>query len=211
MIPENLGELLSISAQKCYRKNPKTPVQRRGKCERADYMKIKTINVIALILVFTNISCNTASRDIRYDSAMKEIELGNMDFAFMELRGYLRENPGSIHAPQIKFAACEYYFLASDYRDAISELTQYITGYPFEKNTIFAQAILYKILLEHKGDTAVLEKLKELFFSKSVFLIFSESKTKQYKSILNNNYRIMDYVDKIEIFKNDELFLKITP
>lgn len=174
-------------------------------------MKTNMIKFALLILVFVNLSCNTTTGDIRYHDAIKEIKSGNIDFAFMKLNNYLRDNPDSIHAREIRFAKGEYYFQIKDYRDAVNELGNYIVDYPKEKNTIFAQAMLYKILLEYKSEPALQEKLKKLFFSNSVFLIFSDSKTKYYKSILNNSYKILDYVDKIEVFKNNELLFQITP
>ncbi len=106
---------------------------------------------------------------------------------------------------------CEYYVQIKDYRDAINELTKYIIDYPESKNSVIARIILYKTILDYNVEPSLLEKLKEQFFSKSLFLVFSDSKIKYYNSILNNTYKIVDYVDRIEIFKNDELFLKITP
>ena len=91
------------------------------------------------------------------------------------------------------------------------KLSEYIKDYPDDKTAIFAQALLYKIILEGNQQPQLIEKMKENFFSKSLFLIFSKSKIKSYNSILNNTYEIADYVDKIEIFKNNGLFLKITP
>lgn len=166
---------------------------------------------IVIILIFINLSCVTLDSDIRYYEAIEEVKSGNIDFAFLKLNNYLRENPNSIYDQEIRFAISEYYFQIKDYRDAIKQLTKYIIDYPEEKNTVFAKALLYKTLLEYKEDPLLAERLKETFFSKFIFLIFSDSKIKYYKSILNNTYKIVEYVDKIEVFKNDRLFLKITP
>lgn len=174
-------------------------------------MKINTLKFAVAILIFINLSCITSTQDSQYYDALKEAKSGNADFAFMKLNNYLRENPDSIHTQEIRFAIGEYYFQIKDYRDAIYKLTDYIKDYPKDESIIFAQAILYKILLEYKKEPQLIQNLKENFFSKSLFLIFSESKAKYYKSILNNTYKIVDYVDKIEIFKNNGLFLKITP
>lgn len=169
------------------------------------------MHILIFILIFINLSCISLSKDRQYYDAMEDVKSGSLDFAFMKLNNHLREHPNSTYAPKIKFAISEYYFQTKDYRDAIDELTRYILDYPNEKNTIFAQAILYKALLDYKNESSLAEKLKEAFFSKSIFLIFSDSKTKSYKSILNNNYKIVDYIDKIEVFKNDELLFEIAP
>jgi len=136
---------------------------------------------------------------------------GNIDFVFVKLDSYLKEFPDSIHVPQARFAVCEYYFQIKDYRSAIYKLRDYIIDFPEEKATIFAQLFLYKILSEYRKEPALTEKIKESLFSKSVFLVFSDAKVKYYKSLLNNIYRILNYVDKIEVFKNNDLFLRITP
>lgn len=174
-------------------------------------MEIKTIKLILFVLALFNLSCGTLKNDLTYTSAVQEAKSGNVGFAFMQLRDYLRQYPDSPHTCEIKFAIGEYYFQIKDYREAIGELSKYIMDYPHEKNTIFAKALLYKAILEYKNEPPTLEKLKELFFSKSIFLIFTDAKTRSYHSVLNNNYKILDYVDRIEVFKNSELFFEITP
>lgn len=173
-------------------------------------MRINILKFIILILILFNLSCATTAGNLYYD-ALEDIKMGNIDFAFMKLNNYLREFPNSIHASKIRFAISEYYFQTKNYRNAIDELNKYIVDYPDEKISVFARAILYKILLEYKGESPLTEKLKETFFSKPMFLTFSDSKTKSYKSILNNNYKIIDYVNKIEVTKNSELLFEITP
>lgn len=167
--------------------------------------------LLIVVLIFTNLSCATLSRESEYYGILKEIKTSEPDYAFMKLKNYLKGMPDSVHAQEIRFALCEYYFQTENYRDAINELSAYLIDYPDDKSTIFVQAILYKALLKYKEDSRLLEKLKERFFAKSLFLVFSESKIKHYKSILNNTYKISEYVDKIEFFKNNDPFLKITP
>lgn len=174
-------------------------------------MKIKTLSFLFAILVFVNLSCIRPIRDIQYFDALKEARSGNIDFAFMKLNNYLSERPDSNHAQAIKFAVAEYSFQIRNYRDAIYKLVGYIEEYPEDDSVLFARAILYKALLEYKQEPLLIEKVKRNLFLTPLFLIFSESKAKNYESILNNTYKIIDYFDKIEIFKNDDLFLKITP
>lgn len=162
-----------------------------------------------ILLILLNLSCSSIGVNPHYQNAVREARLGNADFAFMELRSYLQESPESDRAQNARFAMAEYYFQNKDYRQAILELTDYVMRYPEGKNTVFAQALLYKIFLEYQSEPELLGKLKELFFSKSIVLIFSEAKTKRYKSILGNRYSIMEYVDKIDVFQNDTLLFEI--
>lgn len=142
---------------------------------------------------------------------LKDARQENIDFSFMKLRSYLRENPKTQHAEEIRLGLAEYYFRIRDYNDAINELTRYISDYHSGKNVIFAYILLYKIILEYKDEPQLLEKLKEKFFSKSLFLIFSDSKTRHYKSVLNNTYKIVEHIDRTEVFFNNELFFKAVP
>ena len=174
------------------------------------YPRGSVLKFIILILIFTSLSCATTQSSL-YSEALRDIKSGSIDFAFMKLNNYLQEYPNSTRTPKIKFGIIEYYFQTKNYRNAIRELTKYIIDYPDEKSSVFAQAILYKILLEYKKDSPLIEKLKEAFFSKPIFLVFSDSKTKSYKSIFNNNYKIVDYVNEIEVYKNNELLIEITP
>lgn len=175
-------------------------------------MKINIITLSAVILImFCNISCITATRDSLYNDALGDIKSGNIDFAYIKLSSYLKDNPNSVKDKKIRFAIAEYLFQTQNYRDALYKLAEYINDYPEDTSAIFAQVLLYKVLLEYKQEPEKIKNIKERFFSKSLLLIFSESKTKYYKSLLNNTYKIIDYIDKIEIFKNNEPFLIVTP
>lgn len=144
-----------------------------------------------------------------YRQIIKDTETENIDFSFMKLRQYLNKNPDSPYIKDIRFAIAEYYFQIKDYRDAVNELTRYTSDYRDDKNTIFAYILLYKIMLEYKTEPQLLEKIKEKFFSKSLLLIFADSKIAQYKSVLNNAYKIVEHIDSIEVFRNNELFLMV--
>lgn len=175
-------------------------------------MKTKIVSCSIIALSIINTSCMTITKDNQYYyTAIEEARLGNFDFAFMNLNNYIWEYPDSIHTKDVKFAIAEYYFQTNNFRDAIYKLSEFIHDYHEEDTAIFAQALLYNAILKYKTEPKLTEKIKEAFFSKSIFLIFSELKVKQYKSILNNSYKIVDYIDRIEVFKNNELFLKITP
>lgn len=167
--------------------------------------------ITVLFLAFMNLSCVTPKEGPGYYEALQEAASGNLDFAFLELNSYLRENPDSYHAPDIKFAVAEYHLGVKNYREAIDRLSKYIIDYPEEQNALLAQILLYKALIDFNPQSPLLEKLKERLFSKSIFLFLSDSKTKLYKSLLNNKYKIIEYVDRIEVLKNDEAILRIAP
>ena len=167
--------------------------------------------LIFVVLLFLNLSCAATDRQRQYYNILKDTRRDSVHFTFMKLRNYLQEYPGSVHSREIRFAIGEYYLQVKNHQEAIRSLTAYLNDYREGEETIFAQALLYKAMLEYKEEPLLMEKIKENFFSESLFLTFSESKVKRHRSILNNTYKVVDYIDKIEIFKNNDLFLKITP
>lgn len=166
---------------------------------------------ILTVSLFFNLSCIAGESQRRYCNIVREARRESADFTFMKLRNYLQEYPGSLHSREIRFAISEYYLRVKNHQEAIHSLTGYLNDYQGGEDTIFAQALLYKAMQEYKEEPLLMEKIKENFFAKSLFLTFSASKVKRYKSIFNNTYKVVDYIDSIEIFKNNDLFLKITP
>ena len=73
---------------------------------------------------------------------------------------------------------------------------------------------LLKIIEEIKDPTweekRLFEDIQKDFFSKPLFLLFKEYKETSYKSPLQNKFRIRYYIDNIEVYRNGQLFIKIT-
>lgn len=157
--------------------------------------------IFIFIPVFFCLSCATGP----------QIKNDNLDLTFIRLKNYLGDHPDSPHAQKIRFGLAEYYFQINDYKDAIEELTSYINDYSPDKKAVFAYFLLYKIISENYQNTDILQKIKEKFFSKSLFLMFGEVKTHSYRSIFNNIYKAYEHIDKIEVYRNDDLFLQLTP
>ena len=177
------------------------------------------IKFLEIALALTNSSCayissmsaSVSPETLNYQDALEDAKGGKSDFGLVKFDNYLKEYPNSPHKQGIKFAIIEYYLQINDYQDAILNLKQYIEEYPKDKSTVFAKALAYKAISEYGLNRELIEPIKEGFFSKSLFLIFSESKTKSYTSILGNTYKIVDYIDKIQFLKNNELFLEVSP
>lgn len=173
---------------------------------------MKKILLLALILFcFVFLSCKTLCEDQEYSQISEEFPTDNDHTIFIKLKSFLEEYPNSSHAKEIKFAFCEYYFQTNNHRQAINDMAEYLNNYPGEKNTALILAMLYKELTRETKDTYLVEKIKKRFFAKPLFLIFKNAKITQYKSLLNNTYKIIDSVNKIEIIKNNEPFLTIAP
>ncbi|OGX19191.1 MAG: hypothetical protein A3K83_07075 [Omnitrophica WOR_2 bacterium RBG_13_44_8b] len=166
--------------------------------------------VISLALI--SLSCATFSEDnLSYREALREATSGNRYFAVIKLEKYLQEFPESSHSQEVRFAVCEYLVDDKNYSGAIRKLKGYIQDYSNDKSTVFAKALLYLAISRYKTEPELIEKIRQDFFSKSLLLVFSDSKSNSYTSILNNTYKIVDYLDRVEFFKNDFLFLTVTP
>ncbi|MDD5552777.1 MAG: hypothetical protein PHE18_02775 [Candidatus Omnitrophica bacterium] len=150
-------------------------------------------------------------QEAAYYDALQDVKEGHHDYAYIKLREYVRERPRPDREKKARFSMAEYLLEIKNYRDAIKQLAGYLEDYPDDPSRVFAQALLYKALTDFKQDPELIERIKLNFFSRSLFLIFSESKSIEYESIFKNVYRITEYVDRIEIFKNNELFLDIAP
>ena len=157
----------------------------------------------------------SASAGSQYKEALRLIEQKKYDFAFMEFRSVVKNFPKSSFTQQSIFAMAEYYYDHKMYYDAILNFTGYINNYPSSKANVFAKAYLLKITEEIQDPTweekRMLENVKEDFFSKPLFLLFTEYKETSYRSASRNDFRIRYYIDNVEVYRNGQLFVKIAP
>lgn len=174
--------------------------------------KAKALKALLAVMVSLQlISCACVPKEDLFLEAEAQAKAHKYDFAFILLGDYLKNNPGGRRGADARFALAEYYYLRKNYRPASVELTKYFQDYHDAPSAIFAKAMLYKILQEKEEHIEITDKLKQDFFSRPLFLVFSQSHAASYVSALNNTYKIMDYVDKIEVYLNDEIFLEIRP
>jgi len=150
----------------------------------------------------------------KYDAAVRHIKLKQPDFALMEFRSLLREFPKSPLAQKASFAIAEYYYDNKMYNDAIKSFTGYIKDYPDSKAGIYAKAYLLKIIEDIKNpaweEKRLFEDIQKDFFPKPLFLLFKEYKEVSYGSPLQNKFKIKYYIDNVEVYRNNQLFIKVT-
>jgi outer membrane protein assembly factor BamD (BamD/ComL family) len=183
-------------------------------------MDMRKIYYVLLFLILFGVLLSTqklyANGDAkaRYDEAIRYIEMKQVDFAFMQFRNIIRDFPESPFAQKSIFAIAEYSYDHMMYYDAIKNLREYINDYPDSKTNVFAKAYLLKIIEEIKNPTweekRVFEDITKEFFSKPLFLLFTEYKETSYRSPSLNKFKIRYYIDNIEVYRNDKLFIKIS-
>ncbi|MBL7131380.1 MAG: outer membrane protein assembly factor BamD [Candidatus Omnitrophica bacterium] len=175
--------------------------------------------IVFLLCVFLT-SCATFSDSGKYyRQANSFAKNKDYDVAFLKLRMLLNNNPRSPYAPKAAFTVAEYYFESGDYFDAIIAFRKYINAYPKDKGVIFAELMIYKMATQVNPNKNIpfneryfLDSIRKKMFAKPVFFIFTENKEIfSYRSAFDNIYSAFDYVDKVKVMRNDELFFELSP
>ncbi len=174
--------------------------------------------VLALVAGMAGCASFSETADL-YRAGVAAFEDGQTYFAIMHLRRVIEEAPESPYAPQSMFALGEYYFDNNDYFNAIKLLSSYIHQHPKDKGVVFAKVLIYKMITTFKAESALNEQeealMKEIrkeLFSQPLFLVFYDKKfPRSYRSLFHHAYLVYDYVDRIKVFRDDKLFLELSP
>ncbi len=174
--------------------------------------------VLALMAGLCGCASFSESAD-RYRAGVAAFEDGQTYFAIVHLRSVIEEAPDSPYAPQSMFALGEYYYDNNDYFHSIKMLSSYVRQHPKDKGIVFAKVLIYKMITTFKSEAALNEQeealMKEIrkeLFSQPLFLVFYDKKSpRSYKSLFHHAYLVYDYVDRIKVFRDDKLFLELSP
>lgn len=132
-----------------------------------------------------------------------------MDLAFMSFNALVRDYPESKFFADALFSLGEYYFSVSDYYDANRFFDVFISKYPNSKARPFACAYLIEIA-KMRGEKEYIKKLqKEIITFKQIGLLFSDFKKHAYLSGFSKKYKALYFIDRVEIYIDNELFTKI--
>jgi len=145
-----------------------------------------------------------------YASAMQEAKAGNREFSFIQLNALVRTYPESKYLENSLFVIGEYYFQDKNFADAADTFSQILEKFPDSKSTVFTMVYLLKIAQERgaEGLAANLEKAIATFHKLS--LVFRNSKVFIYRSASRNKYKAEYYIDKVEFYKDGELFAQVS-
>ena len=178
--------------------------------------KIVLLCLISLFAYFSSSCASFSAADRLYGKARQFAKEEQSYFAFMALSELIRDYPDYRFAREAKFAIAEYYFLEGNFNTALNRLVDFLHNYADNEFSIFAKSFLYKIItdvkwIEEEKAAQIAEEIKAEFFSKPAFFVFSEFKETSITSFLRNTYVLKEYVDKIDIFQNDKLFISVSP
>jgi hypothetical protein len=155
----------------------------------------------------------------QYRAGVRAIADGQTYFALTYLRGVALRDPKSPYAAASLFAIGENAYDGEDYFNAIKLLSSYIRQYPKDRGVVFAKLIIYEIITTYKDQAALDEpeqalakEIRKELFSQPIFFVFYDKKSpRSYRSLFKHAYTVYDYVDRIKVFRDDKIFLELTP
>ena len=181
-------------------------------------IKITFFSLLAVFFFCGGCASLSDSGDL-YRKSLQDIRDDRAYFAALNLQSILKDDPKSPYASTAAFALGEYYLDNFDYFNAIKTLSDYIHNYPKHKGIVFAKLIIYKILTGVKKEVsfstqedALIKEIRKELFSQPLFLIFYDKKApRSYNSLFHHTYLVYDYVDKIKVFRDEKIFLELSP
>lgn len=164
--------------------------------------------LILLTLLFQHKVYAQEDKNLYY-KGLKAAGRGETDFAFMNFYKLINDFPESRYLKEALFAAGEYYFSIGVYSEAACMFNQSINNYSESESHPFAIAYLLEIAKKGKQENLA-EKLKKgLLGLQQVSLLFRDFKELKYSSPFSKNYQALYFIDKIQIYIDDELFTEI--
>ena len=180
----------------------------------------KTIKIFLLSTVLLGFGCSavfaqgllplTHDDAWLYNSGIREYGKNNRPFAFLFLHSLVNGYPGSRYLENSLFAIGVYHFQDQNFADAAKSFSALLDEFPDSQSTVFAMAYLLKIAQRRDASdlTAGLEKAIATFHKLS--LVFRDSKEFTYLSAFGNKYKAVYYIDKVEFYKDGELFAQVS-
>ena len=144
-----------------------------------------------------------------YQQGLEAAREGKTDFAFMHFNKLLSYFVESEYLEQALFAVGEYYFSINNHKDAADCFNRLIIHYPQSKARPFAIAYLLKTAEEQNNKDQAEILRKELISLQQLFLLFRDFQEIKYLSPLYNNYKALGFIDKLQIYINEKLFIEI--
>jgi len=165
--------------------------------------------VLFSILLFPHVAYSQEDKDL-YHQGTQAARQGNVDFAFMRFYRLLNNFPDSKYIDQALFAVGEYYFLVGDHHDAIQAFNRLINEFPKSEAKPFAIAYLLNLANRQGNEVMAGALKKELIASQQLSLVFKDFEERKYISPLNQSYRFLHFIDRVEIYIYDQLLSEIS-
>ncbi len=173
---------------------------------------MKKFKIIILFLLmgclFVQVSYSEESQRL-YHEGLNFARSGDVDFAFMRYQSLLETYPDAECIEDVLFAVGEQYFSMSDYPNAAMIFNKFISLYPESDALPFALIYLAKIFRQAGKEDLALNFEKAVISFKQTSLLFSNFKEHAYTSSFYKKYKAVYFIDRVEIYINNELSAKI--
>lgn len=173
-------------------------------------MGLYVIILSLLLQGFVGIPCGNASEDGQeWKEAIVSAKQGEYDFAFMAFKSLLDTYPNSRFRLAAKFAQGEYYFLQNNLPSAIDEFKDFYAFYPRQEEALIALVYLFKIAQIQKNALEMKEYRNKIASFRQLTFIFNDKKYFKFRSGFQINYKLVSYINKIELYVNGQLFSEV--
>ena len=173
-------------------------------------MKLYVIILSLLLQGCFWVTCVKASEaDLEWKEAIGFAKQGENDFAFMDFQTILDDYPHSRYCLAAAFAQGEYYFLQNNLQMASDAFKNFYAQYPQHEEALIALAYLFQIAKIQKNPDDM-EKYRDKAASfRQLTFIFNDKKSFKFLSGFQRKHKLVYYINKVELYVNDELFTEI--
>lgn len=171
------------------------------------FLKRKTVVFVVLFgcAIFSNSYAGEDS--YLYSKAVHAAKRNKLNSSFMHLSRIVNRHPSSKFFTSALFSVGEYYYVIGDYFNAKNAFEQFIEKDSQSKSAVFARAYLIKIVKDNQESAAKYEK--EIVTFKRLSLFFRDFKIIKYRSAFLKKYKAVYFIDKVEVYINNALFIEI--
>jgi outer membrane protein assembly factor BamD (BamD/ComL family) len=174
-------------------------------------MIIRRFYLLALLVVlfFSSTGFGPGPTQI-YSQAIEFAQSDQTYFAFMYFNQLLRSHPESRYRPDALFAVGEYYYRISSREEARKMFEAFLEAYPDAKQSLYALVYLLKMAEEDRMVDSIQKLTKQVVDLQRVSFVFRQTKETSYHSPLNQDYKAVIHIDKIEFYLEGKLFAKVS-
>jgi len=156
------------------------------------------------------VPCVKASEaNLEWTEAIGLAKQGENDFAFMDFRAILDDYPNSRWAMASAFAQGEYYFLQDNLPMATDEFKNFYAKYPQHPEALIAIAYLFKIAEIQKNPDRMKEYRNKAASFRQLTFIFNDQKSFKFMSGFQRKYKLVSYINKVDLYVNGKLFTEV--
>ena len=172
-------------------------------------MNKNAILLIAALLTLSSLSAAESFAQSDYSFAVELANNGKKDFAFVRFLSVVDSEANPKLRENALFATGEYYFLNSDYSDALDAFNNFLNDYPNSKFKPFALFYIMN-MAKSKGKKALAKTIETRIINLDrIILLFRGSKEYKIRSPLGSNYRLVRYIDRLEFYSDGKIQAKI--